>query len=85
MTVIKNGQAIVENLNNNARIVQQSMFGRTPQATYTHLDFALTNDLNGYEPLGAGVIEWQVLPTWTTAPGAGYSMVCEEIHDGVAG
>jgi hypothetical protein len=85
MTVIKNGQAIVENLNNNARIIQQSMFGRTPQATYTHLDFALTNDLNGYEPLGAGVIEWQVLPTWTTAPGAGYSMVCEEIHDGVAG
>jgi len=85
ITVIKNGQTILENVNTNVMQIQQDRAGRTPQATYTHLDFALSNDLNGYEPLGAGVVEWQVLPTWSTAPGAGYSVVCEEIHDGVAG
>lgn len=85
MSVIKNGQTILDNVNTNVMQIQQDRAGRTPQATYTHLDFALSNDLNGYEPLGAGVVEWDVRPTWTTAPGAGYSMVCEEIHDGVAG
>lgn len=85
MTVIKNGQTIIDNVNMNVMQIQQEKAKRTPQATYTHLDFSLSNDLNGYEPLGAGVIEWDVRPTWTTAPGAGYSMLCEEIHDGVAG
>ena len=50
--------------------------------------FAMTpnvgSDLNAYEALGAGVTEWEVAPTWSVAPGAGYVVVSEEIHDGVS-
>jgi hypothetical protein len=85
MTVIKNGQVIMDNVNMNVMAIMQDMAGRTPQTNYTHLDFALSNDMNGYERLGAGVVEWDIRPTWTAAPGAGYTLLCEEIHDGVAG
>jgi len=84
-TVIKNGQTVVDGVDVNVMAIQQDMAGRTPQAGIWSLDLALSNDLNGYERLGAGVVEWDVRPTWGVAPGAGYALLCEEIHDGVAG
>jgi len=83
LSVLKNGVQLLDNINVNSYAIMQDMAGRTPQAGYTHLDFALSNDLNGYEALGRGVIEWDVRPLWSVAPGAGYTLISEEIHDGV--
>lgn len=85
LKVIKNGVMRLDSVDVNAYALAQDMAKRTPQSGYTHLDFALSNDLNGYEPLGAGVVSWDVRPTWSGAPGAGYVLVTEEIHDGIVG
>jgi hypothetical protein len=88
ITVIKNGGICMDNVNVNVAAIQLDQAMRTPQAAYTHIDFAAVRgggDLNAYERLGPGVVEWDVRPTWTTAPGAGYTVICEEIHDGIGG
>lgn len=85
LRVIKNGVVIVDNIDINTYAILQGMAKRTPQAGYAHLDLALTNDLNGFEALGAGVTEWDVRPTWSAAPGAGYVLLSETIHDGING
>ena len=87
--VKKNGVVLLDDMRpTGALAIWQDMCKRTPQTGYTHLDFALTpgvgGDLNGYERLGAGVAEWEVAPTWSVAPGAGYTVVSEEIHDGIS-
>ena len=89
LLVKKNGVVMLDSIDPAAPYaILQDMCKRTPQAGYTHLDFAMTpsvgSDLNAYERLGAGVVEWEVSPTWSVAPGAGYVVVSEEIHDGVS-
>jgi hypothetical protein len=88
ITVIKNGGIVMDNIHADIAALQQDQAMRTPQALYTHIDFAAVRgggDLNAYERLGPNVVEWDVRPTWTVAPGAGYTVVCEEVHDGIGG
>ena len=89
--VYKNGVQIHRNVDAVAAYqLILDMAGRTPQANYFHMDFAAmpsanADDLNGFEALGAGVTEWLVVPNWSAAEGAGYVLICEEIHDGING
>jgi hypothetical protein len=83
-TVTKNNQFIREYADYDALQIEMDRAGRTPQTNYIHLPFDLNNDLNGMERLGPDV-SWVIRPTWTVAPGVGYTIIAEEVHDGIPG
>lgn len=83
ITVIKDGDLVFDQTPIDTITVLAKEAGRTAQAAMFSVPFDLANDLNGYEELGNAVREWNVKPSWSVAPGAGFFIVTEEIWDDV--
>lgn len=77
-TVKIGGNNVYENVSGGLAQVIGGTQRRAPQAGYHHIDFAVSNDLNGMIPM-AGVKDWRQQITWITAAPVTYDIYTERI------
>jgi len=82
-SVVKDGDIVFDQVPCDTMNVAARAAGRTGVSAQSHIAFDLTNDVNGFEPLGRNIREWSVKPNWSSAPGTGYGIVRLEIYDDI--
>lgn len=82
LSVVYDNSFLYRDLDVDSLSILMTQAGYTPQAGYAHVPFNLGEDLWSNFPF-SGLSRFELLPTFSAAPGAGTVVLTDEIWDGV--
>jgi len=82
LSVVYDNSFLYRDLDVDSLAILMDQAGYTPQAAYAHIPFNLGEDLWSNFPF-AGLSRFELLPTFSAAPGAGTVVLTDELWDGV--
>jgi len=82
--VIHNNVQVFERVPMDVLNIRAHRAGRTRQANYFHVDFAVQNDLANGLPMGVGTC-WQLAlrPSYSVTPGGAFTIIEEGVYNGL--